>query len=297
MPPLARVQRVAYFFAGVFFFLFFFFALPGVDGVGVEVPLTLGEACSLPASSSASASPSTEAGGGCGCEPGWVGRGGASAGVVRSTLDDFVGVFRGVVGADGDGVSVGTAAGAGVICGGEAGVGGVWASVSGLEGYRVSDDGVRCEIGESTSDGGPDVARATGLFSGVSSGRAATAGAGTGLTLRLAVLGHLNVVHVLPLLVRGHLAREREDVLPVALLERVRLADDLDDLGLELLLGEQEALPRVVADLALGEQGRQRGLLVAHGPDELDVVERAAQERGDEDRLGRWWLEREERDV
>lgn len=83
----------------------------------------------------------------------------------------------------------------------------------------------------------------------------------------------------------------------VALGKGVGLADDLDDLGLELLLGDEEALPGLIANLAFGEEGSEGRLLVAHGPDELDVVDGATEEGGSEDGARRGFGEGEERDV
>lgn len=105
------------------------------------------------------------------------------------------------------------------------------------------------------------------------------------------------MVHLFPPFVADHLARHGKDPLSVARFERVGLADDLDDLALELLLGLEEALPQVVADLSALEQGREGRLCVADRPDEFDVVHRAAEEGRDEDRTRRGRVEREERHV
>lgn len=94
-----------------------------------------------------------------------------------------------------------------------------------------------------------------------------------------------------------HLARKPKDLLSIPRCERVGLAHDLDNLGLELLLRVEEPLPQLVPNLPALEQERQRRFGVANGPDEAHVIHRAAEEGGDEDRLGRGRVEGEERDV
>ena len=96
---------------------------------------------------------------------------------------------------------------------------------------------------------------------------------------------------------RRHLARDPKDLLPIPRRKRIRLADDLDNLCLELLLRLEELLPQFVPNLPALEQRRQRRFGVPDGPDESHVVHGASEEGGDQDRLGWGRVEREEGDV
>lgn len=104
-------------------------------------------------------------------------------------------------------------------------------------------------------------------------------------------------VDLLPPLVTDHVARVTKDALSVSGLEGVGLADDLDNFGFEFLFGEEEAFPKLIADLTALQQSREGGFGVTDGPDQLDVVHRAAEEGRDEDGTRRRRVEREQRDV
>lgn len=123
-----------------------------------------------------------------------------------------------------------------------------------------------------------------------------------GLDLCLPRSLHLRELRAQQLVVRA-LARALKQRLAPLLLwrERIRLGDDVAQLGVHVLLCGREARPQLVADAAALQQLRERGLGGAQRNDAVDVGGGAAEQRGFEhavrDRRGRRGLQLEQGEV